>query len=465
MRSAGSGPAPGDPTGAARALVDRAASGARGPWPSPWRASWPAGPGCGTRRGDSTAPTADVLVARLTAGGPGAGRPGRGPGPGGAGSAHRLRWPAHPHRARCVTCASNTAGGSTRPLRGAIRSVYLLPGPASMQLSRRPWPDRRGGCRWPGVHRPGLAVILALAVVFLAASPPLWVLGAGAGAGAAVAAVAVHAGTSLVPASWARSPAHRRCATCGRGAVRRRWAARASRRCPGSSAPATTAARRLLLAAWIGADGTSCSSRVGCVKGRCVRRGFVIIPLLQHDAVLRYHCMTDGQFHAVALGRCRSCNVAVVGCRPPASRRRARGGGGVSAPFVASSGRAPPLRRPATEQSRTRLFLDGAGPAAIALIIAVAVPLALALSDGVAVRRPRRRCAVPAGLAAQCRADPARRRRRRHRRRRRAAGDRASSHGARSGRQWRRHGFALVGSRARMQQRLPTRIDAAEWPS
>src|SRR5262249_31679892 len=41
---------------------------------------------------------------------------------------------------------------------------------------------------------PGLVVILALAVLFLSTSPPLWVLGAGAGAGAAVPAVAVPAG-------------------------------------------------------------------------------------------------------------------------------------------------------------------------------------------------------------------------------------------------------------------------------
>src|SRR4029077_541959 len=53
---------------------------------------------------------------------------------------------------------------------------------------------------------PGLTVILGLAALFLAASPPTWVLAAGAGAGAAVAAVAVHAGTSLLPASWKRAP-------------------------------------------------------------------------------------------------------------------------------------------------------------------------------------------------------------------------------------------------------------------
>ena len=51
---------------------------------------------------------------------------------------------------------------------------------------------------------PGLVAILGLAGVFLAASPPSWVLGAAAGAGAAVAAVAVSAGVGLLPASWQR---------------------------------------------------------------------------------------------------------------------------------------------------------------------------------------------------------------------------------------------------------------------
>jgi chromate transporter len=48
---------------------------------------------------------------------------------------------------------------------------------------------------------PGLILILALAVLFLAGSPPVWVKAAGAGAGAAIAAVAVQAGVSLIPPS------------------------------------------------------------------------------------------------------------------------------------------------------------------------------------------------------------------------------------------------------------------------
>jgi chromate transporter len=90
----------------------------------------------------------------------------------------------------------------------AIAACNLLPGPASTQLAI--W------CAWrlrgrPGALIggaafiiPGLIVILALAALFLAASPPLWVLGAGAGAGAAVPAVAIQAASSLTGASLQR---------------------------------------------------------------------------------------------------------------------------------------------------------------------------------------------------------------------------------------------------------------------
>ena len=52
---------------------------------------------------------------------------------------------------------------------------------------------------------PGLIIILALSVLFLAHSPPTWVEGAAAGAGAAVPAVAVGAAIGLAPASWRRA--------------------------------------------------------------------------------------------------------------------------------------------------------------------------------------------------------------------------------------------------------------------
>jgi chromate transporter len=56
------------------------------------------------------------------------------------------------------------------------------------------------------LHRSRAGLILALAALFLATSPPDWVLGAGAGSGAAVAAVALQAASSLAPASRRRAP-------------------------------------------------------------------------------------------------------------------------------------------------------------------------------------------------------------------------------------------------------------------
>src|SRR5256886_3303585 len=94
----------------------------------------------------------------------------------------------------------------------AVAACNLLPGPASTQLAifcawrvAGPIGAVVGGAAF---ILPGLAMILVLAAVFLAGSPPDWVRGAGAGAGAAVAAVAVRAGFGLVPESWRRSSAH-----------------------------------------------------------------------------------------------------------------------------------------------------------------------------------------------------------------------------------------------------------------
>jgi chromate transporter len=88
--------------------------------------------------------------------------------------------------------ACSDPGKRVRACRWAIAACNLLPGPASTQLA--------SFCAWRVSGRlgallggaafilPGLVVILALAVLFLAGSPPLWVRAAGAGAGAAVAA-------------------------------------------------------------------------------------------------------------------------------------------------------------------------------------------------------------------------------------------------------------------------------------
>ena len=114
--------------------------------------------------------------------------------------------------------------------------------------------------------------------------------------------------------------------------------------------------------------------------------GFVIVPLMQNDAVNNYHWMTGGQFlNAVALGQITPGpvvqTVAVVGYAA------AGVGGGLLAAAVAFSPSfafillgGDRFDRIRTDE-RARTFLDGAGPAAIGAILGSAIPLARALSE------------------------------------------------------------------------------------
>jgi chromate transporter len=113
--------------------------------------------------------------------------------------------------------------------------------------------------------------------------------------------------------------------------------------------------------------------------------GFVIVPLMQHDAVHTYHWMTAGQFlDAVALGQITPGpvvqTVAVVGYAAAGIA------GGLLAAFVAF---APSFAfilvgGPHFDRLRTNPwaqgFLTGAGSASIGAIAGSTVPLALALS-------------------------------------------------------------------------------------
>ena len=114
--------------------------------------------------------------------------------------------------------------------------------------------------------------------------------------------------------------------------------------------------------------------------------GFVIIPLMQADAVNRYHWMTSGQFlNAVALGQITPGpvvqTVAVVGYAAAGLT------GGLLASAVAfgpsfafillGARRFDQLRA----NTKARAFLDGAGPAAIGAIAGSAISLARALTE------------------------------------------------------------------------------------
>ena len=286
----------------------------------------------------------------------------------------------------------------------SIAACNMLPGPSSTQLAilcawnvAGPLGAIVGGAAF---IIPGLVLILGLAAVFLATSPPLWVLGAGAGAGSVVAAVAVHAGVGLIPASWGRAPVGARwvayaiaggiaAATVGpllvlvllvcgfiEMGLRRPRASTTLAINPLPALLATTAAGSggLFALAWV-------ALKVGALA---YGGGFVIIPLMQHDAVHRYHWMTDSQFlNAVALGQITPGpvvqTVAVVGYSAAGLL------GGLLAAAVAFSPsfvfvlvgarRFQALR----QNAAARAFLDGAGPAAIGAIIGVSIPLAAAL--------------------------------------------------------------------------------------
>ncbi|HMC38091.1 MAG TPA: chromate transporter [Acidimicrobiales bacterium] len=283
-----------------------------------------------------------------------------------------------------------------------IAAVNLLPGPASTQLAiyaawlLRGIPGALVGALCFIV--PGLVLILVLSAVVLAAHPPAAVTGLAAGAGAAVPAVALYAAAGLVPASWERAGAGR--------AGRYRWGLYAG---AGVAAGATIGPWLVLVLLGCGLVEVAFRTRppghpivlaAGPVAGLggvawvafkvgalSYGGGFVIIPLMQHDAVHRYHWMTGAQFlAAVALGQITPGpvvqTVAVVGY--------AAGGVGSAllaslcafAPsflFVVAGG--PRFGRLRADP-RVQAFLTGAGPAAIGAIAGSAGPLARALGPG-----------------------------------------------------------------------------------
>jgi chromate transporter len=114
--------------------------------------------------------------------------------------------------------------------------------------------------------------------------------------------------------------------------------------------------------------------------------GFVIIPLMQSDAVHTYHWMTNAEFlNAVALGQVTPgpvvATIAAVGYAA-----HGIGGGLLAAAvaftpsfsFILLGGRRFGRLR---ANANARAFLEGAGPAAIGAILGAAVTLTLALRE------------------------------------------------------------------------------------
>ena len=300
-----------------------------------------------------------------------------------------------------------------RELEDAIAACNLLPGPASTQLAifcaRRlagPAGALLGGLCF---ITPAVVAMIALSALFLAHLPPAWVRGATAGAGAAVAAVAVRAALNLLGPSWraaageTASPGRRArwlvYVALGAGAAAffgaylalvlvclgafelalRRTARGALH---GHGAPALLG---LAAAAGAGSGGLAALSWVALKVGALsFGGGFVIVPLMQSDAVHTYHWLTATQFTgAVALGQATPgpvlATVAAVGYA-------AHGVGGAA--LAAAIAFAPSFAlvlfgarhfQRLRANAHAGYFLDGAGPAAIGAILGAAVPLAEAL--------------------------------------------------------------------------------------
>ena len=119
--------------------------------------------------------------------------------------------PAHHCFASCAGCRSQEMDGQ-QGVRGRERGVRAVAGagvdPAGdLQRLPRCWGSGAlvGGL---GFVVPAVLAVIALSVVFLSGSPPVWVVGAGAGAGAAVPAVALRAGIDLVKPSFNHAQEH-----------------------------------------------------------------------------------------------------------------------------------------------------------------------------------------------------------------------------------------------------------------
>ena len=284
----------------------------------------------------------------------------------------------------------------------ALAAANLLPGPASTQLAI--W------CAWRVRGRlgafvggslfilPGLAAILALSALFLAGSPPRWVRGAGAGAGAAVPAVALSAALALWGPMWTRARDQRlEMLVYGGGGVLAAalvgpWLAPVILGCGLLELARRYPRARLLRPALaplpfaVGTGGAGAlvwsALKVGALA---FGGGFVIVPLMQSDAVSTYHWMTHAQFlDAVALGQITPGpvvqTVAAVGFAAGGV------GYGILAAAVAFApsfcfvlAGAPRLQR-LLGDGRVRAFVGGAAPCAAGAILGAVVPLALSLS-------------------------------------------------------------------------------------
>jgi len=322
-------------------------------------------------------------------------------------------------------CVRRNGWMSNAKFEHAIGATNMLPGPASTQTAIYcAWCVRgaRGALIGGAAFiLPGLIMILALSALFLTGSPPGWLRGAGLGAGAAVAAVALRAGLTLARPIWARTEHARRprvliyglagglaaalvgswlvlvllaCGVCElvlAGAVRpsarsglslHSWPAMLLAAVRSAGALPVTATTSATTTAGAGALAWT-ALKVGALA---FGGGFVIVPLMQGDAVNTYHWMTHSQFlNAVALGQVTPgpvvLTVAAVGYAAAGVP------GGLLATVVAfapsfafvllGAGRFERL----IVNARASAFMSGAAPAACGAILGSSVPLAGAIAE------------------------------------------------------------------------------------
>jgi len=279
----------------------------------------------------------------------------------------------------------------------------LLPGPASTQLSIY-CAHRVAGV--PGALvgglafiLPGLVVILVLAGTALAGGAPNWLLAAGAGAGAAVVPVVAAAGIALARTSLRRHTGWRMARAlayltvgfaaallAGLGVVLallacgllelliRRPSPRRARRPPGPAIHAwpvvLAAAAQLAPLAWT-------ALKVGALS---FGGGFVIIPLMQADAVDANGWMTHAEFlNAVAFGQITpgpvTHTIAVVGWAADGLPGALLASVIAFAPSFAFVLAGAPRFHALRASVPARAFLDGAGPSAVGAILGAAVVL------------------------------------------------------------------------------------------
>ena len=285
-----------------------------------------------------------------------------------------------------------------REFEDANAACQLLPGPASTQMAIYT-AQRVAGL--PGAVAgglafilPGLLMVLAIAALALGDAPPEWIVGVGAGAGAAVIAVVADAGLRLGRSSLAgrrdvRAPLYLAAgfaavvlagalvvlALLAAGLLELAWRRRG--RAALHAWPVVLAAA----ATWSGLAWTA--FKVGALS---YGGGFVIIPLMQEDAVGRHGWMTEGEFlNAVAFGQLTpgpvTHTVALVGWAASGLGGALLAAAIAFAPSFLAVGLGGARFSRLRENLDARAFLDGAGPAAVGAILGAAVPLVSALGE------------------------------------------------------------------------------------